>query len=300
MPLRANLVRSLALLALASNSTALAAQHAVREGRPAERDAVIRLSIPAGFLRVTAWERDSIDVRGRLDGLATSFLLGGSMSSLKGGVRTAAAGGAAGSADLDIHLPRDARVRIQSGAAEVEVTAAGGTVEVSGTSGRIRIAGLAEWITVETLDGNIELAAVAREGTVRSADGTVVVRGVLDALDASTVNGSLYVGMEGPIARVRLETVSSEIAFKGRLTREGRLNAETHGGDIELRLPPSTGASFHLVSYGPGIRNEMVAPAAVRAGPAKGEWSFTTGDGAATIDVRTFKGRVVLLPKAEE
>lgn len=297
---RAGSFGPLLLLALATQPVSLPAQQLVREGRPAARDAVIRLSTPGGFLRVTAWEHDSIDVRGRLDGGATSFLLGGSSASLKGGVQAAPAGGRPGSADLEVRLPREARLRVQSGAAEVEVTAAGGTVEVSGTSGRIRVAGRAERIVVETLDGNIELAAVAREGTVRSAEGTVVVRGVLDALDARTVNGPLYVGMEGPIARARLETVSSEIAFKGRLTREGRLEAETHGGDIELRLPPSTGASYHLVSYGPGIRNEMVPPGAVKAGPAKGEWSFVTGDGAATVAVRTFKGRVVLLPRAEE
>jgi DUF4097 and DUF4098 domain-containing protein YvlB len=288
------------LLALTVPVSALEAQGTIHEGRPADRDAVIRLFLPAGFLRVTTWERDSLDVRGRLDGGATSFMLGGPTPSLKGGVKVPPARSTTASADLEVRMPRDARVRIQSGAAEVEVTAAGGSVEVVGTSGRVRVVGRADRVSVETLDGNIELAAVAREGTVRSADGTVVVRGVLDALDASTVNGPLYVGMEGPISRARLETVSSEIAFKGRLTHEGRLMAETHGGDIELRLPPSIGASFHLVSYGPGIRNKMVPAEAVAAGPEKGEWTFTTGDGAAVVDVRTFKGRVVLLPRAEE
>jgi hypothetical protein len=300
MPTRPSSPRCFLLLALAVVPAVLVAQGAVHEGRPANRDAVIRLSLPAGFLRVTAWERDSIDVRGRLDGGGTSFMLGGPAPSVKGGVKVAPAGSTDASADLDVRLPRGARVRIQSGAAEVEVTAGGGSVEVTGTSGRVRIAGRAERVSVETLDGNIELTAVAREGTVRSADGTVVVRGMLDALDASTVNGPLYVGMEGPIGRARLETVSSEIAFKGRLTHEGRLDAETHGGDIELRLSPSIGASFHLVSYGPGIRNEMVPAEAVKAGPERGEWTFITGDGAAVVDVRTFKGRVVLLPRAEE
>jgi len=299
MPTLPSSFRCFTLLALAV-PPALAAQGAVHEGRPADRAAVIRLSLPAGFLRVTTWERDSIDVRGRLDGGATSFMLGGPPPSVKGGLMVPPPSGGTASADLAVRVPREALVRVQSGAAEVEVTAAGGSVEVIGTSGRVRIAGTAERVSVETLDGNIELAAVAREGIVRSADGTVVVRGVLDALDASTVNGPLYVGMEGPIGRARLETVSSEIAFKGRLAHEGRLNAETHGGDIELRLPPSIGASFHLVSYGAGIRNEMVPASAIRAGPGKGEWTFTTGDGTATVDVRTFKGRVVLLPRAEE
>ena len=300
MPILPRLSRSAMVLALAIAPAALIAQSAVHEGRPADRDAVVRLSLPAGFLRITSWDRDSVDVRGRLDGGATSFMLGGPSPSLKGGLMVPPPSGRSASADLEVRLPREARVRVQSGAAEVEVTAAGGSVEVIGTSGRVRVAGTAERVSVETLDGNIELAVVAREGIVRSADGTVVVRGALDALDASTVNGPLYVGMEGPIGRARLETVSSEIAFKGRLTREGRLNAETHGGDIELRLPPSIGASFHLVSYGPGVRNQMVPSDAVTAGPEKGEWTFTTGDGAAVVDVRTFKGRVVLLPRAEE
>ena len=300
MPTRPSFSRSILVLALVVVPSALSAQSAIHEGRPADRGAVVRLSLPAGFLRVSSWERDSVDVQGRLDGGATSFMLGGPPSSLKGGLKLPPAGTAPASADLEVRLPRDARVRVQSGAAEVEVNAAGGSIEVIGTSGRVRITGSAERVSVETLDGNIELAAVAREGTVRSADGTVVVRGVLDALDASTVNGPLYVGMEGPIGRARLETVSSAIAFKGRLTPEGRLHAETHGGDIELRLPPSTAASFHLVSYGPGIRNEMVPAGAVKAGPEKGEWTFTTGEGGAVVDVRTFKGRVVLLPRAEE
>ena len=108
------------------------------------------------------------------------------------------------------------------------------------------------------------------------------------------MSGPLLVGMEGAVAWARLETVSSEIAFKGDLDPEGRLDAETHGGDVELRLPVRLGAAYHLVSYGGGLVNDLVPPSAVRQGPGKGEWTFRTGDGRAAVEVRTFKGTVTL------
>jgi hypothetical protein len=121
-----------------------------------------------------------------------------------------------------------------------------------------------------------------------------VVRGVVRDLEALTVSGPLLVGMEGAVQRAHLETVASEIAFKGDLEPEGRLEAETHGGDVELRLPARLGAAYHLVSFGGALVNELVPPSAIHAGPHKGEWTFTTGDGRASVDVRTFKGRVSL------
>ncbi len=75
--------------------------------------------------------------------------------------------------------------------------------------------------------------------------------------------------------------------------------AETHGGDVELRLPASLGAQYHLVSYGKGFINEVVPASQVQKGVQKGEWNFRTGNGRAAIDVRTFKGTITLKPRHE-
>ena len=147
---------------------------------------------------------------------------------------------------------------------------------------------------METLDGNVELALEGPLARVRTASGTIVVRGILQELDAETVSGPLLVGMEGSVHRVRLQTVASEIAFKGDLDADGHLEAATHGGDIELRLPPRLAATWQLVSYVAAPVNELLPPSLLRPGSRKGEWVATTGDGRATVQVRTFKGRVVL------
>ncbi|MEO8140090.1 MAG: hypothetical protein ABI742_10605 [Gemmatimonadota bacterium] len=290
-----SVTRSLSLtILLALLPVPLLAQEAIDAGRSARHDVAIRIYSLTGSLRITAWEHDSVHVRGRVDRGVGKFFFGGTREALKLGVEIPDGVEPDGTADLDIQVPAGTRLWVKSAAAEVDITAGGGMVEVINGSGRVRVAGRAESATVETIDGNVELALESPSGRVRTASGTIVVRGVVRDLEATTVSGPLLVGMEGAVQRAHLETVASEIAFKGDLEPEGRLEAETHGGDVELRLPPRLGAAYHLVSYGGALINELVPASAVHPGPHKGEWTFTTGDGRATVDVRTFKGRVTL------
>ncbi len=292
-------VAALVMLLLLSAAPALA-QEAIATGRAAAPDAAIRISSLTGSLRITTWSRDSVAVRGRVDASAGRFYLGGTREALKLGVETADGRTPQGTADLEIQLPAGARIWITSAAADIDVTTAGGTITVTSVSGRVQLNGSASEASVETLDGNCELALTAPVARARTASGTIVVRGVIRNLDASTVSGPLLVGMEGKVAQVRLETVSSEIAFKGDLVADGHLSAETHGGDVELRLPASLQAAYRLVSFGKGFINEVVPPSQVQQGAQKGEWHFRTGDGGATVDVRTFKGTITLKPRHEE
>lgn len=293
--------RALSLvLALLGPATALGAQQAIATGRPAAPDGAIRIWSAIGSLRITTWSRDSISVRGRVDADAGRFVLGGTRTALKLAIETREGAEPRGVADLDIQVPAQARLWIKTAAAEVEVTAGGGTIEITTVSGRVRVAGQAASVAVEALDGNVELACVSPAARAETASGTIVVRGVIADLDARSVSGPLFVGMEGAVRQVRMETVSSEIAFKGDLVPGGRLSAETHGGDIELRLPPTLGATWQLVSYLAAPVNELLPAGTLRPGGQKGEFTARTGDGQATIGVRTFKGRVVLKARGDE
>lgn len=289
---------ALALL-LAALPPALLAQETIDAGRTARPDLAIRIFALSGSLRITTWERDSVHVRGRVDRGVGQFFLGGTPEALKLGVESPQGTEPEGTADLDIQIPAHSRLWVKTAAAEVDITAGGGSVDVFGESGRVRVDGRAESVHVETIDGNVELALVSASGRVRTASGTIVVRGVVRDLEASTISGPLLVGMEGAVDRVSLETAASEIAFKGDIEPEGRLQAETHGGDVELRLPARLGAAYHLVSFGGQLINDLVPPSAIHPGPHKGEWTFTTGDGRATVDVRTFKGKIALKLRGE-
>ena len=290
---------ALLLLTLLLPLRSLPAQEAINAGMPASSTAAIRIWSLTGSIRLTTWARDSVSVRGRVDRSVGRFFLGGTRDALKLGVKSPTGVSPSGTADLEIRVPAGARLWVKSAAAELDLTLDGGSAEIVTVGSRVRVAGRATEVSVETLDGNVELAFEGAEARVRTASGTVVARGVIQQLDAATVSAALLIGMEGKVHSVELQTTSGEIAFKGDLLPDGRLHAETHGGEIELRLPPHLGAQWHLVSFGAGIVNQLVPASVVVAGPGKGEWHFTTGDGRASVDVRTFKGSVTLIPRFE-
>jgi hypothetical protein len=292
-------IRALYLLATLCAAAPLTAQEQLNAGTPASTTAAIRIWSLSGSIRITTWRRDSVSVRGRVDPAVGRFYLGGSREALKLGIESAAGVTPSGTADLEVRVPAGARLWVKSAAAEVDLTLDGGSAEIISVGGRVRVAGVAHEVSVETIDGNVELACEGDLAKVRTASGTVVVRGVIQQLDAGSVSGALLIGMEGKVQSVQLQTASAEIAFKGDLQPEGVLHAETHGGEIELRLPPHLGARWHLVSFGAGIVNQLVPASAVQAGPNRGEWQFVTGDGRATVDVRTFKGSVTLIKRFE-
>lgn len=277
----------------------LAAQQPVALGRAVAADATIRISIPTGSIRVTAWARDSIAVRGRVDVGAGRALLDGSREAVRLSLEPPARNRGGGLADLDVAVPAKARLWVTSTSASIEVTAQGGTVVISSAGGRVRLLGTVEEATVESLDGNVELAVVAESARVRTASGTIVARGVIQHLDASSISGPLLIGMEGSISMARLESVSAEIAFKGALVPEGRLQAETHAGNIDLRLPPNLAASWQLISYAGLLDNQLVSPSLIKPGK-RGEWRFITGNGQARVEVRTFKGTVRLSARPQD
>ena len=65
---------------------ALSAQAPLRRGRSIAPDAAIRIFNLAGTIRVTAWERDSIDVTAVVPDGAGEFLFGGGSAGVKLGV----------------------------------------------------------------------------------------------------------------------------------------------------------------------------------------------------------------------
>jgi len=145
---------ALAFMAPLPAEGALIAQESIRTARSADRGAAIRIFARTGSLRITAWTRDSVAVRGRVDSTAGRFLLAGGGAAVKLGVEPPTGKDPDGTSDLDIQVPAGARLWVKSNAADVEIVAGGGTVEVSNGSGRVRVAGRAGSVSVETLDGH--------------------------------------------------------------------------------------------------------------------------------------------------
>jgi hypothetical protein len=273
----------------------LAAQGEVNARRAAAPDALIRIYNVRGTLRITGWARDTVAVSGYVDPSLGRFFIGGTADGMKLGVE-APDSTSTGTAVLDVSVPAGARLSIKTASAGVELDAVTGPVDIFTVSGQVRVGGKPASVAAESMDGNIELAMESPWAEVRTASGVVVLRGVIQNATVSSISGPLYIGMEGKIARASFETVSGEIAFKGDLDPEGVLEAESHSGNIELRLPEHLGATYSLTAYSGELHTEFET---VTARPQKGEWRFAVGDGRAQVTVRTFKGRVDLKKRFE-
>jgi hypothetical protein len=242
----------------------------------AQRPSVVRLVNIAGPLVLNGWDRDSVAVRGpaRL-----------TVSGPRDAVRVD--GGTAGPDAAEVFVPRHARIEVRGGGS-LDATGLDGELEVSAATGRVRVEGALRRVVVETFGGggavgNVEIVGPHASVEVRTPDGTVVVRGVRGELLVTTTSGEILVGA-ARVRRARLESVSGAVSFKGVVERAGTLEAQSHAGDVELRVPPDVAATFELAAPSGTVRSEFGDGGTARR--------FTTGDGGASIVARSFKGRV--------
>jgi hypothetical protein len=281
------------LLVLTLWSASLAAQQRVVRGMAVSSTAAIRLADLVGLVRLVGWDKDSMTVTGELPPHAGQFYFGGSREAAKMGLEGGDTSAVVISSTLEIHVPRRARISVTGAAISVDAEGLEGDLDFRTAEGRLHLEGAPRVLSAETLDGNVEVVGAAASVRVRTAGGGVVLRGVRGDVSVSTVGGSIVLG-GARVDRARFETVSGEISYKGSITAGGTLDAQTHSGNIELRLPPTLGADLDLSAPAGGIQSEFPL-----RGIAKGSVRTTIGDGGAAITARTFSGRISLVKQPE-
>ena len=281
---------SLMVLLLLPAQAALAQLPAPR-GLAVDRDVAVRVYNPSGDTRITGWDQDSVAAVAAPATGALVFV--GSRGAVKLGLDSIAA--AAGGTPLEVRVPAGARVWVQGGSGTVEATGVTGELDLHTIEGHIRVEGAPARLTAEAVDGDIDVEGHAATTYVRTAGGTITLRYLRGECTATTVSGPIRIG-GADLLRGRLETISGEISFKGRIEHGGVVEAESHSGLIELRLPPDISADFDLTSYRSSVESELGPTSA-----AARHRHFSLNGGSALIVARTFKGavRVVKQPLPE-
>lgn len=280
------LVPLLLLLALPAGA---AAQQKVVRGFRVDPSASIRIQVPAGRLVLRAWDRDSVAVTGTIAPRGGSFYGGGAGAAAKLGIETDPGGAGPGS-DLEVQVPRRARLWIKTSTASVEITGTEGELDVLSVTGAITVDGNPRVASLESVDGRIGVTAVAPVLRVRTSGGAVVIATRGGDLTAATVGGSVDVSCPA-LERGRFETVSGAVSFAGAVASGGVLEAETHGADIALRFAGDLNAGFRLSAPGGAVVNQLDPKAKPVSGKAL---EFVVGTPAAEVRARTFKGTIRL------
>jgi hypothetical protein len=281
----------LAVIATLTCVASLDAQVPVRRGVRVNRDVGMKISVPAGSLRIIAWERDSLHVEGTI-GKGSQLYFGGAGSGAKFGVEEPLDGRVAPAAQLTAWVPRGANVSVRTISASIEASDVAGWFTT--VSGNIRVSGTASDVQCEAIDGSIDINVIAPHVRARTGGGTVTVAGRVDDLIASTVSGALTITAMG-LERGRFESVTGPILIDAPLGRAASIDVDNHNGPVELRVPYPIAADFDLTSVAGTITNlfDKRAPTTGRQGRGQ-ELMITTDPKGTRIVVRTFKGGIVL------
>ena len=285
---------AVAAIVLTSGAMALQAnaQGKIIRGLPLNADGSVRIYNLVGSVRITAWNRDSVAVRGSL-GKGNTLHMGGGRTGMKMFVEGVDERNPQ-PAHIEVSVPARSKVWVKTVAADVDVSGVTGSLDIYVVGGAIKVAGNPADLNAEAIDGAITITGSPAWMRAKSASGAVTLRGSSKDVTLSTVSGGISVE-GGGFERAKFETVTGNIGFAGTFERGGAIDFETHGGAITVGIPSGSPADFDIVSIAGSIRNGLTSQAVLAGRYGRGaELMASNAGGGARVSIRSFKGPVTL------
>ena len=256
--------------------------HALHAGAP------LKIWVESGRVRLIAWDRDSIEVRGH-PGRGQGFFIGGDSSGMKFGVEKRVPSHGTGQTGIVAYIPRRSMVSVKSVAAIID--AAGLSGWFYSVSGAIHLGGRATSIEAESMNGSLDIDVTAPWLRARTGDGHLLLRGAPEDVDVSTISGTLDIAAS-TVRRGQFGSVSGDIHYAGSPQPGGIVEFSNHSGNVELLLPADVSGDFTLTSIAGSIENGVTRARPIATSPRSLRVSL--GRGGSQVTVRTFKGAIRL------
>jgi DUF4097 and DUF4098 domain-containing protein YvlB len=281
-----------AATALVCSASPLAAQTKVERKIPLGMEGALRIVNMVGSVVVHGWNKDTVLVRGSL-GPGDKFFAGGGYTGAKMFVESENDRDPK-PAKLELWVPARVRLWIKTATANIDVNDVTGGLDLYVVSGTITVDGSPHELNAEAIDGDIHIAGSPSWLRAKTATGTITFQGASADLGLSTVSGPIKVS-GGVFERAKLETVTGNIFFSGKLDRSGTFDFDTHSGSVDVAIPEATSVGVSVVTIAGTITNNLSkkAPTPGRFGRGA-ELTMDLSGGGAKVSVRTFKGPVTL------
>ena len=287
---------------LGAGALAGEAQQNVEIRRASTPNVSVRISGDFAGLTVSQWPADSIALTGvvgagtRVHGGGTNAA--GPVQGMKFYLEAPDAGSVAGNR-LELRVPRDARVWVKAGSADIAVTGVAGGLDLNIVGGSVRVTGKPRELLVESMDGTVTFSGTADFARIKTATGDITVtEGGGEDISLSTVSGTIQVAPgQRPFQRGRFESVTGPITWSGKLDRGADLRFDTHSGAVDLRVPRPSNLEMDAVTITGAIENAWSSNRPIIGREARGmELGFSSGTAVARVSIRSFKGNVRIAP----
>jgi DUF4097 and DUF4098 domain-containing protein YvlB len=247
-------------------------------------DVSVNLQNTSGSITVTAWDRNEVAVMGSR-AVLRNVQIDGSPERVNVQMHSGA--------QLEVRVPRQARLRANSGSGSVRVEGVDGSVDIESASGSLHVEGTPRSIHAQGFSGGITILGGGREVTrAETVSGTVTVTRASGIVEAKSSSGG--VNVRGNVSEAVLFSVSGSVVFDGVVAGNGRMTAESSSGSVELTLPRNTSARYELSTVSADIENSFGPPATRAKSGAGVSLAFTVGNGGARIKGASVSGSVIL------
>jgi len=292
------MLQALVLVGMAATASAQSTPPVPRDAEPAPRvdttfavspTAEFRLDASAGTVSVRVWDRSAVHVVVRPAAGTTVRITGtAALVSVLG-----VAERRIDEAEYEITVPRRMPVTVGTGDLGVDIEGCENGVVARNYSGRI---------TVGRTKGPVTVKSTLGEVLVHDAAGRVSVQSQYAPITLTDVTGDVEVeGSANHLHLTRVDaktlsasTVNGGIWFTGPLHGDGRYSLGTHSGSVFMTVPEPVNATMHVSTVSGAFASPL--PMTREPGSRRGSFTATFGTGAASVDVETFNGGIVVQP----
>jgi hypothetical protein len=260
----------------------------------ADANGEVVISNVTGSVDVRGWDRNEIQVTGRLgeDVERLDVESTGGRTVIKVILPRGHSGDA--DAELDIQVPRGSRV---------EASVVSADLSSRGVLGQQRLKSVSGEITADIAGDDSELRTVSGDLTIRgngkplrlrasTVSGNIDLTNAAGSVDVVTVSGSSRLDLI-EASDVRGRTTSGEFELRARLTRDGRVDVEGVSGDITLRVSAPNGFSTEIESFSGDIEGCLAGGVerVSKYGPGK-RLNIRTVEAGARVRAKSMSGDV--------
>lgn len=245
----------------------------------------------AGIIDVTVWDRNEVAIGGRLGSSQETLEISGDSNELTIVVKLPKKSRSSYDTVLELKVPNNARVDLETVSADVVINGTKGPVKVNTVSGDVQMVLASPEVAVQTVSGDLRMKAPASKSTrINSVSGDLQLEGLSGVLALETVSGNVDLAHGGRFSEMKLKSISGDMHLDVALESAAQVSGQTLSGEITMIVPQALSGTALLKSFSGDTECEG-AQTVENHTSRKREYVWGDGRGA-RVELSSFSGDI--------